>query len=120
MAAKSPNPAQPSPASKDAARQCLLLADKHLKESNFKLCREQLQKAKELDPSNPYIYAFEDRILHFEQQEKKKTETKVAKPVVLEQVQEAVTKGQAPVDGSGKSGEPVSEEEQRRKEAEAR
>lgn len=120
MAAKSPNPAQPTPASKDAARQCLLLADKHLKESNFKLCREQLQKAKELDPTNPYIYAFEDRILYFEQQEKKKTENKVAKPVVLEQVQEAVAKGQAPVDGSGKPGEQVSEEERRRKEAEAR
>lgn len=120
MAVKSPNPAPPSAASKDAARQCLLLADKHLKESNFKLCREQLQKAKELDPSNPYIYAFEDRIIYFEQQEKKKTETKVAKPVVLEQVQEAVAKGQSPTDGAGKAAEHPSEEEQRRKDAEMR
>ena len=120
MAVKSPNPVQPSPASKEAARQCLLLADKHLKELNFKLCKEQLQKAKELDPSNPYIYAFEDRITHFEQEEKKKTETKVAKPVILEQVQEAVTKNQPGTDGSKKSSESLSEEERRRKEAETR
>lgn len=120
MAAKSSNPAQPTPASKDAARQCLLQADKLLKESNFKLCKEQLQKAKELDPTNPYIYAFEDRIVHFEQQEKKKNDTKVAKPVVLEQVQEAVTKGQSGTDGGKKTGEHLSVEEQGRKEAEAR
>ncbi len=94
MAVKSPNPAPPTPASKDAARQCLLLADKLLKELNFKACREQLQKAKELDPTNPYIYAFEDRISYFEQQEKKKAESKVAKPVVMQNVQEAIAKGQ--------------------------
>ncbi len=94
MAAKSPDPAQPTPASKDAARQCLLLADKLLKELNFKACREQLQKAKQLDPTNPYIYAFEDRITYFEQQQKKKAEAKVAKPVVMQHVQEAVAKSQ--------------------------
>jgi hypothetical protein len=120
VAVKSPNPAPPSPASKDAARQCLLLADKHLKESNFKLCREQLQKAKELDPTNPYIYAFEDRIVYFEQQEKKKTETKVAKPVALEQVQEAVTKSQPSSDGGKKGVEQPSNEERKRKDAESR
>ncbi|HEY6953280.1 MAG TPA: hypothetical protein VI758_12810 [Bacteroidota bacterium] len=120
MAAKSSNPAQPTSASKDAARQCLLQADKFLKELNFKLCKEQLQKAKELDPTNPYIYAFEDRIVYFEQQEKKKSDTKVAKPVVLEQVQEAVAKNQAGTDGGNKTGDHLSVEEQRRKEAEAR
>lgn len=120
MAAKNPNPAPPSPASKDAARQCLLLADKHLKESNFRLCREQLQKAKELDPTNPYIYAFEDRIVYFEQQEKKKTEAKTAKPVVLEQVQEAVAKGQSPTDGGKKTASQPSDDERKRKEAESR
>jgi hypothetical protein len=120
MAVKSPNPIQPTPASKEAARQCLLLADKHLKELNFRLCKEQLQKAKELDPTNPYIYAFEDRIIYFEQQEKKKTETKVARPVVLEQVQEAVAKNQSGSDGGKNVSEPLSDEEQRRKEAETR
>jgi hypothetical protein len=95
MAVKSPNPDPPTPASKDAARQCLLLADKLLKELNFKACREQLQKAKELDPTNPYIYAFEDRIAYFEQQEKKKNEAKPAKPVVIQNVQDAVAKSQA-------------------------
>ena len=120
MAVKSPHPVQPTPASKDAARQCLLQADKHLKELNFKLCREQLLKAKELDPSNPYIYAFEDRIAYFEQQEKKKGEVKVAKPVVLEQVQEAVAKGQHATDSDKKHSEPSATEELRRKELEAR
>ncbi len=120
MAVKSSNPVQPTPASKDAARQCLLLADKHLKDLNFRLCKEQLQKAKELDPTNPYIYAFEDRIVYFEQQEKKKTETKVAKPVALEQVQEAIAKSQSGTDGGKKPSEQLSDEEQRRKELEAR
>lgn len=120
MAVKSSNPAQPSPASKDAARQCLLQADKLLKELNFKLCREQLQKAKELDPTNPYIYAFEDRIVYFEQLEKKKSETKVAKPVGLEQVQQAVAKSQPPADDGKKSGEQKADEGQRKRELEAR
>ncbi len=133
MAVKSPNPVQPTPASKDAARQCLLQADKFLKELNFKHCREQLQKAKELDPSNPYIYAFEDRIAYFEQQEKKKNDVKVAKPVVLEHVQEAVAKGQARPDPVSKAPthtpppgqekretERVALDDQRKKEQEAR
>jgi hypothetical protein len=119
MAVKSPNPIQPSPAAKDAARQCLLMADKYLKESNFKHCREQLLKAKELDPTNPYIYAFEDRITYFEQIEKKKAEAKGAKPIVLEEVQEAVTKIQQGGDSSKKPAEHLSEE-QRRKEVEVR
>ncbi len=120
MAVKNPNPVQPTPASKDAARQCLLLADKHLKELNFKLCKEQLLKAKELDPTNPYIYAFEDRIVYFEQQEKKKVEPKAAKPVVLEQVQEAVAKNQSGAEGGKGASEQLSDEDQRKKEAETR
>jgi hypothetical protein len=133
MAAKNQNPAQPTPASKDAARQCLLQADKFLKELNFKLCREQLQRAKELDPSNPYIYAFEDRITFFEQEEKKKSEIKVAKPVAIEHMQEAVAKGHARTDpgkaastqphsggGGTKEAEHTGLEEQRKREQEAR
>jgi len=120
MAVKNPNPVQLNPASKEAARQCLLLADKHLKELNFKLCREQLQKAKELDPSNPYIYAFEDRIVYFEQQEKKKSDPKAARPVVLEEVQEAVAKGQPATEGAKAPSAHPPDEERRRKEAESR
>jgi hypothetical protein len=120
VAAKSQNPVQSTSASKDAARQSLLMADKYLKELEFKMCRDQLKKAKELDPNNPYIYAFEDRIAHFEAQEKNKSEGKVAKPVALEQVQEAVANAQPVADPSRKPAEQISVEEQRRKEAEMR
>jgi hypothetical protein len=58
-------------ATKDAARQCLLAADKYLKELQFDLAKQQLEKAKELDPSNAYIFAFQDRITHFEATKKK-------------------------------------------------
>jgi len=63
-------------ASKEAARQCLLAADKFLKESQFELARQQLEKAKELDPSNIYIFAFQDRIAHFEEKRKKEGASK--------------------------------------------
>ena len=59
-------------AAKEAARQCLLAADKFLKESQFELARQQLEKARELDPSNAYIYAFQDRIGYFEEKKKKR------------------------------------------------
>lgn len=60
---KTLEPEKANPAKdKDASRQFLLEADKLLKESQFDLARKQLEKAKELDPSNPYIYAFQDRI----------------------------------------------------------
>lgn len=63
-------------ASKEAARQCLLAADKFLKESQFELAKQQLEKAKELDPSNIYIFAFQDRIAHFEEKRKKEAASK--------------------------------------------
>jgi len=63
-------------ASKEAARQCLLAADKFLKESQFELAKQQLEKAKELDPSNIYIFAFQDRIAHFEEKKKKEAASK--------------------------------------------
>lgn len=74
---------------KDAARQFLLEADKLLKESQFDLARKQLEKAKELDPSNPYIYAFQDRIGYFEEQRKKEA---AAKPPVVPKPQPLVMK----------------------------
>lgn len=46
-------------------------ADKFLKEGDFEKAKEQVAKAKELDPSNAYIYAFQDRIEYFEQLKKK-------------------------------------------------
>lgn len=56
---------------KDAAKQCLILADKLLKESNFAEARTEVAKAQKLDPTNPYAYAFLDRISYFEEQKKK-------------------------------------------------
>ncbi len=57
---------------KDFARQCLILADKFLKEDDFVKARAEVGKAQKLDPSNPYAYAFLDRITYFEDQIKKK------------------------------------------------
>lgn len=74
MAVKSANTSQDLTklnAAKDAARQCLIAADKYLKESQFELARQQLEKAKQLDPSNAYIQAFQDRIAYFEEKRKK-------------------------------------------------
>ena len=71
---KSPTPAAPpalSPEQKDAARACLHNADKLLKEGDFEKAKVQINKAKELDPSNAYIYAFQDRIEYFEELKKK-------------------------------------------------
>lgn len=96
------------------------MADKYLKDLNFEMCRVQLKKAKELDPNNPYIYAFEDRIAHFEAEEKKKSDAKIANPVVLVQVQETVVNVQPVTDLSKKPTEQVSIEAQRRKEADMR
>ncbi len=69
---KSQTPAPPAE-NKEAAKSCLLAADKFLKEGDFENAKEQVAKAKEFDPSNPYIYAFQDRIEYFEQLKKKET-----------------------------------------------
>jgi tetratricopeptide (TPR) repeat protein len=61
----------PPAENKEAAKSCLLAADKFLKEGDFENAKEQVAKAKEFDPSNPYIYAFQDRIEYFEQLKKK-------------------------------------------------
>jgi len=64
-------PVATAPEQKEAAKSCLHLADKYLKEGDFEKAKEQIFKAKELDPSNAYIYAFQDRIEYFEQLKKK-------------------------------------------------
>ena len=53
---------------KSAAKECLIAADKFLKDKLFDKARQQVDKAKEIDPSNPYISAFEERIKIFEEQ----------------------------------------------------
>lgn len=52
------------------ARQCLLEADKHIKDSEFAEAKKQIEKARVLDPTNVYVTAFIDRINYFEQQKK--------------------------------------------------
>jgi len=56
---------------KAAAKQCLLAADRFLKESRFHEARTEIEKAKKLDPANVYVVAFLDRINYFEAQKKK-------------------------------------------------
>lgn len=53
---------------KAAAKECLIAADKFLKDKQFDKARQHVDKAKEIDPSNPYISAFEERIKIFEEQ----------------------------------------------------
>ena len=65
---------------KEAAKQCLILADKFLKEGDFDRARDEVSKAQKLDPSNPYAYAFLDRIAYFEEQKKKAAPQPAAAP----------------------------------------
>lgn len=58
-------------ANKEAARHCLMAADRFLKDSEFQKARTELDKALKLDPSNGYIFAFQDRINYFEELRKK-------------------------------------------------
>jgi CheY-like chemotaxis protein len=72
----------PSSASPDkaAAKQCLLSADRFLKESRFQDARTEIEKAKKFDPSNVYVLAFLDRINYFEAQKKKEAQSASVKP----------------------------------------
>ncbi|MBI4428531.1 MAG: response regulator [Ignavibacteriales bacterium] len=56
---------------KEAAKQCLLVADRLIKEGDFEKARIEVEKAQKLDPAHPYISAFLDRINYFEEQKKK-------------------------------------------------
>ncbi|MEX1137839.1 MAG: hypothetical protein WEB33_03000 [Bacteroidota bacterium] len=69
---------------KDAAKQCLILADKFLKESSFAEARGEVAKAQKLDPTNPYAYAFLDRISYFEEQKKKEVPKEPPAPQKIE------------------------------------
>lgn len=51
---------------KAAAKECLVAADKYLKARLFEKARAEVEKAKSIDPANPYISAFEERINLFE------------------------------------------------------
>lgn len=71
------NTAKSTPAAgpdKPAAKQCLLSADRFLKESRFQDARTEIEKAKKFDPSNVYVLAFLDRINYFEAQKKKEAQ----------------------------------------------
>lgn len=67
-------------ANKESARHCLLAADRFLKDGEFQKARTELDKALKLDPSNGYIYAFQDRINYFEELKKKEPAPKPATP----------------------------------------
>jgi hypothetical protein len=56
---------------KAMAKEYLLNADKYVKAGQFEKAREQIDKARVTDPSNPYIPAFEERIKFFEAQQEK-------------------------------------------------
>ena len=53
---------------KKKAREHLVAAEKHIKNSEFDLARNEVLKAQELDPSNVYTFAFLERIDFFKQQ----------------------------------------------------
>lgn len=57
---------------KSAAKECLIAADKFLKDRQFDKAKQQVDKAKEIDPANPYISAFEERIKIFEEESRQK------------------------------------------------
>lgn len=63
----------PNPASKDEAKKCLVMADQYIKEAKFEKARIEVERAMKLDPTNPYIVAFQDRIKHFEELNKVST-----------------------------------------------
>jgi hypothetical protein len=78
---------------KEAAKQCLLLADRFIKEGEFAKARVEVEKAQKLDPSHPYISAFLDRISYFEEQKKKSPTSAgaVAATPTVQQTQAAAT-----------------------------
>ncbi len=67
-----PNPSRPAvqppvqDINQEKFRQCLRDTDQYLKEHRFEEAKSRLEDAKALDPTNPYIVAFSDRIRLFE------------------------------------------------------
>ncbi|MBI2428574.1 MAG: response regulator [Ignavibacteriales bacterium] len=80
---------QPASQNKLAARQCLMAADKFIKDSQFVEAKKEIEKAKSLDPTNLYISAFIDRINYFEKE--KSHSAKSAKPIPAPKVPSAQT-----------------------------
>ena len=62
---------QPTQQDAQAARQCLVIADKFIKEKRFDDARQYVEKARSLDHRNPYIDALLERIIYFAQEAKK-------------------------------------------------
>jgi CheY-like chemotaxis protein len=63
---RTPDSSPLSSSSSEQFRQYLRQADKHIKEQLFDLAKAELAQARTIDPSNPYLVAFEERILLFE------------------------------------------------------
>ena len=104
---------------RDAAKQCLILADKFLKDSDFERSRAEVAKAQKLDPSNPYSYAFLDRITYFEEQSKKETAQQESEASKKKAEEEAVAK-EAAARKAEEEAKKNAEEEARRKKEEAK
>lgn len=101
---------------KDSAKQCLILADKHLKDGDFAKARDEVSKAQKLDPSNPYAYAFLDRIAYFEEQQHKKGSQKEAEEAARKAQEESKKKAEeAAKQKAEEEARRKSEEEARRK-----
>ncbi|MDD8018014.1 MAG: hypothetical protein PHP42_06545, partial [Bacteroidota bacterium] len=84
---------------KSAARQCLVAADKFIKESHFTEARKEIERAKTLDPSNVYITAFIDRITHFEKEKKVETGS-VSKPIAHVSIPKPIEPQRSAIDQS--------------------
>ena len=104
---------------RDAAKQCLILADKFLKDSDFEKSREEVAKAQKLDPSNPYSYAFLDRISYFEEQSKKETAKQESVASKKKAEEEAAAKEEA-ARKAQEEAKKKAEEEARRKQEDAK
>jgi len=104
---------------RDAAKQCLIRADKFLKESDFEQSREEVAKAQKLDPSNPYSYAFLDRITYFEEQSKKETTQQESEASKKKSEEEAAAK-EAAIRKAEEEAKKKAEEEAGRKAEEAK
>lgn len=65
MAAAPPTSKEPAP---ESFRYYLRQADKVIKEGQFQKAKQLLEEAKKIDPANPFIVAFEERIRLFEAQ----------------------------------------------------
>lgn len=68
-----------------AARQCLMAADKFIKDSQFLEAKKEIEKAKKLDPTNLYISAFIDRINYFEKEKNPTSKKPIPTPKVPQQ-----------------------------------